>query len=232
VLHLTTGEEKVAYDGPFVLDKSHPLTDGLSLQGVVWAPGTTGDFPGAPVILAGNTALVTDNEDASGRHLVRLRLKHEPSTLLESPSWPVLLSNLLSWRASRMPGLNRSNLRLGEEVELILTRTGEKVRLKLPGGESRELPIQDGRVVARAGQVGVHDFLQGEEKWPFAVNALHRDESDLRGCATGVWGDWLDETTLRLDYRDYTWVLLLAIFALAGVHLLLVSRLRRSASMR
>jgi hypothetical protein len=57
-----------------------------------------------------------------------------------------------------------------------------------------------------------------------AVNALSRDESDLHECASGRWGDWLDETSLRLEYQSVSWALLLLALGVVSLHLFLVSR--------
>ncbi len=225
-LHIQSGKEQTAFDGPFVIDRTHPLAEGLSLQGVIWGPGTKSDLPGRSLILAGNVPLLTDSEDAAGRHLLRLRLRHDLSTLLESPSWPVLLSNLCDWRGSVMPGLSRANIRLGEEAALTLARPSDEVTLTAPDGVSRRLSMEDGRVVARGEQTGLYEFRQGVEKTRFAVNALNREESDLRQCESGRWGDWMDDTTLRLEYRDVGWLLLLIALGVALLHLLLMARMR------
>ena len=59
----------------------------------------------------------------------------------------------------------------------------------------------------------------------FAANPLSRDESDLAGCASGKWGDERDATTLRLEYRDVRWVLVLLALAVLVLHLWLLARL-------
>jgi len=60
VVRLLVEKEAEAFVGPFVLDRSHPLTEGLSLQGVVWGAGPGKSLPGLPVVLAGNVPLLTD----------------------------------------------------------------------------------------------------------------------------------------------------------------------------
>src|SRR5262249_60887161 len=54
VVHLLVEKEAEAYTGPFVTDKTHPLTEGLGLQGVIWGAGKTRELARAPVILAVN----------------------------------------------------------------------------------------------------------------------------------------------------------------------------------
>src|SRR5262249_34511239 len=153
--------------------------EGLALQGVIWAPGAKGDLAGNPVVLAGNVALLTDTEDAAGRHLLRMRLRHDISNLLESPSWPVLLANLVQLRGSFLPRLSRSSIRLGEEVTLTLADPSREVHLIAPDKTDRRLNVQESRVIARGEQIGIYEIRQGDEKYLFAVNALSHEESDL-----------------------------------------------------
>jgi hypothetical protein len=223
-LQFLVEKEAEAFSGPFVVDRTHPLTAGLSLQGVIWGAGKTGDVPGFPVITAGNMPLLTDQEDANEGHELRLRLRLDHSTLQDSPSWPILLWNLVQWRASSAPGLSRANLRLGEETVLTLPSIHENVQVTDPMGETRTLPVQGRQVTIRAADVGVYTVQADDHRYQFAVNTLNREESDLQGCASGRWGDWLDETSLRLEYQNMAWVLLLLVLATLTVHGILVAR--------
>ena len=193
VVRVLAEADAEAYTGPFVLDRAHPLTDGLSPAGVVWGGGKS-PLPGAPVVMAGNVPLVTDAELPSGRHELRLRLRPDLSTLTESPAWPTLVWNLIQWRAAR------------------------------PGGEAATVPVRGRRAVVRADRAGVYALRAGAETAEFAANPLTRDESDLTACAAGRWGDAPDATTLRLEYRDVTWPLVLLAAAGCVLHLWLVSR--------
>ena len=224
VMQLLAEKDAEAFVGPFVLDRSHPLTEGLSLQGVIWGAGKKGGLEGSPVVMAGNIPLLTDTEELSGRHVLRLRLRTDISDLQTSPNWPILFDNLVQWRTSSLPGLDRTNVRPGEEATLILDGAAESVLLKLPGGAERRLPVRDRHVVVRAEQVGVYELRAGGEVYRFAANALRREESDLSRCASGRWGDWLDETSLRLEYRSIGWVLLLLVLGVLSLHVALVAR--------
>jgi hypothetical protein len=212
-----------AFTGPFVFDRTHPLTEGISLPGVIWAGGK-GPLPGAPVVMAGNVPLLTDVESASGRHEVRLRLRRDLSRLTESPAWPALIWNLVEWRLSALPGLDRANVRLGEEVTWTPTVAAETVEITRPGMAQLSTPVRGRGVTVRGDRPGVYRLRAGTESVEFAVNPLHRDESDLTKCATGRWGDEPDATTLRLEYRDVTWALVLLATAVGVLHLWLVAR--------
>jgi hypothetical protein len=229
VVRLLAERDAVPYAGPFVLDRNHPLTEGLSLQDVIWGAGKTHEIPGSPVILAGNVPLLTDQDrrDAGStavRHELRLRLRPDLSTLPDAPGWPILIWNLLQWRASDKPGLHRVNFRLGEQVTLTFATPRPSVALVHPDGARQTVPVQDRQLSVRPDEVGIWSIDAEEESASFAVNALSANESDLTSCVSGRWGDWLDETSLRLEYQSIAWILLLLAAAIATLHLLLVAK--------
>jgi hypothetical protein len=229
VVRLLTERDAVPYAGPFVLDRNHPLTEGLSLQDVIWGAGKTHEIPGSPVILAGNVPLLADQDrrDAGPtavRHELRLRLRPDLSTLPDAPGWPILIWNLLQWRNEDKPGLHRVNFRLGEHVTLTFATPRPSLEVVHPDGARQTVPVQDRRLSVRPDEVGIWFIDADEESASFAVNALSADESDLTGSVSGRWGDWLDETSLRLEYQSVGWVLLLLAVAIATLHLFLVAR--------
>jgi hypothetical protein len=231
LVQLISEKEATAYAGPFVLDRAHPLTEGLSLRGAVWGAGKGTALDGAPVVMAGNVPLLADTETpitgGGARHDLRIRWRPDLSTLQDTPDWPILIWNLVNWRASALPGLSRYNVRLGEQVMLNLPSYRETVEVTAPGGRSRTVSVKGRQLALRADEVGVYEVRSEGTTYRFAVNALQQDESDLRRCEEGRWGDWLDETSLRLEYRPISWVLLLLLLGVACVHLLLMARTGR-----
>jgi hypothetical protein len=228
VVRVLAEPDAEAFTGPFVIDRAHPLADGLSLAGAVWGGGKT-PLPGAPVVMVGNTPLVTDSESPGGRHELRLRLRHDLSTLLESPAWPVLLVNLVQWRAAHLPGLNRTNVRIGEEVVWTLAADAEAIHLTRPNGSAVNVPVHNRRAAIRAEQAGVNRLEANGEAASFAAFPLNRDESDLTKATTGKWGEELDDSTLRFEYRDLRWALLLTAAVIATLHLWAAARSRGAA---
>src|SRR5262249_58004376 len=53
-------KEAEGYVGPFVLDHNHPLTEGLSLAGVVWGAGEGKEGPRGSGILGGHVPVLRD----------------------------------------------------------------------------------------------------------------------------------------------------------------------------
>jgi hypothetical protein len=184
-------------------------------------------MPGAPVVLAGNVALLTDKESADGRHDLRLRLRPDLSTVQLSPAWPVLMWNILQWRQSKAPGLDRSNVRVGEQAVLTLYRARDALEVVAPDGTARRVAAPERRLVIRAEDAGVWQVRDPKNKEVLAscaANPLSQGESDLSGCGSGRWGDWRDATSLRLEYQSVAWVLLLLALGVGIVHMVLVSR--------
>jgi hypothetical protein len=227
VVRIMADKNAEAYTGPFVLDRNHPLTEGLSLSGVVWGAGASEHASGTPIILAGDVPLLTETEDREGRRELRLHLRPDLSTLADAPAWPILLWNIVQWRASFAPGVIRPNVRLGEQAVVTFAEPHESVSVVYPDHSRHLLPVADRRLVLPVEQAGLYTIQTTADPVQIASNALTTGESDLTGCATGRWGDWLNETSLRLEYQSVGWALLLLVLGVATLHLLLVARQRR-----
>ncbi|MFN0087783.1 MAG: vWA domain-containing protein [Blastocatellia bacterium] len=220
-LHLLREPDAASLLGPFVLDRTHPLTEGISLGGVVWGAGRSEQLPGTPVITAGNIPLLTDL-DRAGAHELRLRLRPDLSTLQETPTWPILLANLIAWRADAAPGLRPANIRLGEQATLTLAPGIDAVTLIDPSRNSRRIPVVERSIALRADAVGLHEIDAAGIRFAFAANALRREESDLTQAASGRWGNWANAASLQWEYRGIAWALLLMILILLGFHAWLI----------
>ena len=223
-MRVITEPEASAYLGPFVIDRAHPLTEGLALTGVVWGAGETEVLMGTPIVTAGNIPLLTDTERFTGGHEIRLRLRPDLSTLQNSPNWPVLIWNLLEWRASQTPGLNRNNLRLGETTTLITKQETEVVQIVSPDGTTREQPVPDRTITLKAETVGIYEVLTEADKYAFASNALYQAESDLTTKAEGRWGDWGGTTLRWWGYQSFAWCFLLLAIGVLTLHLIFMKR--------
>lgn len=234
VVTFLSEKDATAFAGPFVLDRAHQLTDGLSLRGVIWGAGKDEKQDGAPIVMAGNVPLLTDVEIATGggtsRHDLRFRMRPELSTIQDSPDWPILFWNILAWRGSALPGLSRPNIRLGEQVVLNLVDYRERIQLTVPGEKARDVIVKGRQVSLRGDELGLHQAESEGSAYRYAVNALNKDESDLRKAVTAKRGDWLDDTSVRLEYRGIYWVLLLVLLGIALLHLMLMASSRSSGS--
>jgi hypothetical protein len=221
-LRLFKEETTATYTGPFVVDSGHPLCAGLSLDGVIWSGPKTNPAAGIPIISAGNVPLLTSNEDALGRNHLSLALDLELSTVAASPNWPAFFWNLLSWRIAESPGLKEVNYRLGTEVEV--TAASATLNILGPDRSIRQVPVRSDPVLFRTEQVGLHALMTDQWTNLFAVNFLAPEESDLTGCITGEWGQWLQEQDVRYEYESVLWLFLLLALGVLTWHLSVLAR--------
>jgi len=212
-----------AYTGPFIVDTSHPLAEGVAPEGVIWAAADATNAPGdIPVILAGNVPLFSVREDVVGRRHLTLNFNPELSTLQATPDWPILFWNILTWRAAETPGLSDSNARLGTEVTL--RTTGEAVTVALPDGTKTVFQKTGGELALETPMPGIYSVAMGTATNQFSVNALSADESDLSACTTGQWGKWSEDTEVRLEEASTVWIFGMLALALLTTHLWLVAK--------
>ncbi len=224
VVQVLVEKDAEAYAGPFVIDRTHPLTEGLSLEGVVWGAGKAGDLDGLPVISAGSTPLLTDTEGVAGSHYLRMRLRADLSILAETPSWPILMWNLVEWRRSEAPGVQHANVRLGTEAVVTAESDAESARITTPDGGTHDVLLHGKRVAVRAEAVGVYQVRVNDGTYHFASNALSRGESDLARCASVRLGKWVGGAALRREYRSVAWVFLLAALGSLAAHAAIAAR--------
>lgn len=215
--------EATAYTGPFVIDSAHPLAEGISLQGVVWAASALTNSSGdVPVILAGNVPLLSVREDAANRWHLTLNLNPALSTLPNTPDWPILFWNVLRWRAAETPGLQEHNARLGAEV--ILKTTGETVTVLQPDGATKSFPRTSDQLALETPVPGIYSVTMGAATNSFAVNPLVADESDLSVATTGQWGEWRTDGEKHFAEASLVWTFALAALAAMIAHLWLLAR--------
>ncbi len=224
VARITADQDAESYLGPFVVDRNHPLTEGLALDGVIWGASKSTTAAGSPVIMAGNIPLVSDLRRADGAREVRLSFRPELSTLQRSPAWPVLMWNLLSWRASELPGVSQSNVRLGSDAKVKLSPGVTAVEVSEPGGTVRQMTALDRTVSFKPEAPGTYEITAAGERYLFASNALRKEESDLNASASGRWGSLDDAAGVKSELRSIAWVFLLLLMLALSFHLALASR--------
>lgn len=211
-----------AYTGPFILDNSHPLAAGMALDGVVWGAAGATNLPGdIPVILAGNVPLLSVREDLDGRRRIHLNFNPALSTVQNTPDWPILFWNILTWRLAELPGLKESNARLGTVVTL--KTADEPVTVTEPDGTRASFPQTGGELALDTPMPGIYTVAMGTATNQFSVNVLNAGQSDLSTCASGQWGRWSEELQRRMEETSAVWIFGLLALALLAGHLYLLT---------
>jgi hypothetical protein len=221
-LNWAVPEKATAYTGPFIIDDSQPIAQGIGLAGAVWAAGSmTNSKTDVPVILAGNVPLVSTREDITGREFMTMNLDPELSTVTKTPDWPILFWNILQWRAREIPGLLDSNARLGTEV--LLKTTGDPVSVRWPNGEEKTFARTGDQLSLETPLPGVYSVAMSGSTNSFAVNPLAGDESDLLAAVSGQWGNWEAGAENRYEQSPMAWLFALAALGLLTAHLWFLS---------
>lgn len=222
-VHKADPEKAVSYVGPFVVDHSHPLADGVQLEGVVWSAEEQEQFDGVPIVTAGNVPLLTEERKGDFR-IFHLYVNPELSTLTQTSNWPALFWNLLNMRADHLPGPERLHVRLGSSVGVTVPPE-TKVTLKRVDVESQEKEYNvSGSFQLTPPETGLYLLNVGDDEFPLVCNALAKEETDLSTCNSGTEGTWYDSETVRYDYAGTAWIFGFLAIPIILLHLFLQKR--------
>ena len=207
--------------GPYLIEKRHPLMEGISLGGVVWGGVQETNLDATPLITAGSRMLLSR---LSGTLTTALMLNVDlgRTNLTESPDWPIFLSNVVEQRRDAIPGLRRWNYRLNEDVEFRLfegaAESDELAQQKLTlvsGERVRQLARTPVVEVPPLDETGIYSVRSGGDVFgEFAVNFFDAAESDLTKLRSGQREppaeSELPEYTID---NPFTWLIMAGIFA-------------------
>lgn len=182
--------------GPYILEKRHPLLQGVTLNGVVWTGAVTQPSGAASTIASvGDRPIIT----ATGSE-IHFNLDLERTNLIRAPDWPILISNLVERRREDLPGPERWNYRQGEWVRVRLGgEPAGALRYRI-GEVERELTA--GRTVEFVAPPpgGLLQILEGENVlYELGVNFLDEREADLRAKRSAEAGERISAAGVRME---------------------------------
>ncbi|MBN2642279.1 MAG: VWA domain-containing protein [Victivallales bacterium] len=221
--------EGKSFSGPYTVNRTHPVSDGIDLKGVVWGADPAVELEGSPLILVGNTPLISLVEKHSGAKVLYMLFDPARSTLQHTPNWPVLFWNLTGWLADIQPGMRRCNHRAGVVIDFRTPRGVSRINLIDPHGKSSTLNTSAGRLIS-ADVPGRYSLkLEGSDEqkyrnYEFQVNPLNYNESDLRRCRTELISKPGTFAEMLKDYIDISWIFMLAALTLLLWHWYLIRR--------
>lgn len=234
-------KEAQAFLGPFVIDHSHPLAEGLSLTGLVWSvasqevsetepSSTVAEALGRPIVTAGNEVLLRDEAKRGAGHVLTWRLWPERSTVLQSAAFPILIWNIVEWRRADRPGASPVNARPGVPISITTAAAHGEVRVRRvqDGGSARGAVEEDAaedvmsavdrRVVFSPKKTGVYEIQADGQRYRLAVNGVSETESNLRGAGADDFGQWDDGVAIEREYQGLAWALGLFVLGVLGSH--------------
>ncbi len=233
VLEFKNAGEKNYY-GPFIIDKSHPFTRELMLEGVRW-PASVNIEEGYPVISVGNIPLLIEKnlgEKNLGEKYFGDNIKHyimninlQSSNIEETLNWPIFFSNLIKNRIDNLSGIKNRNNILGETI---LARYNNIKSLKIESEDNTVTEIsREGNVYPISSEEqGIYKvFINEEEECQVSFLFLSDEESDLRTLSTGVWGEEPEDNLAEYVQIDQIgWLLIIFVMLIFILHLYIQKR--------
>lgn len=183
--------EPVHLVGPFLMDRTHPLLEGVTLEGVLWTVGAQQEARGLALVLGGSRPLLGESTAAEGARRFDLALDPTRSTLGRSPDWPILLTNAAELRRAALPGPVRTSLGAGESFEWSGAAAGEWT-LTSPTGETtsiRTIGSSSDLLTPRLTEPGLWTIAHEDTELPkrraeIGVTLASPEESDLRALSS------------------------------------------------
>ncbi len=164
---LATGESQDLV-GPFMPEKRHPLLQGITLAGVVWAGALPVNLSAVhPVLSSGNQPLIglLGSRPDDG---ILFNVDLDKTNLLRAPDWPILVSNIVELRRQDLPGPERWNYRAGEWIRVRLGRDPKGPLHFRCGSIERDLPVCASHGIHGAGALRVAPD-HGRERCPVSA---------------------------------------------------------------
>jgi hypothetical protein len=220
---VATGESK-DFIGPFVLEKRHPLLQGVTLGGVVW-PGAIPLAASAvrPLVSAGDQVLVglPASVSSGAEPAILFNLDLDRTNLIRSPDWPILISNLVEMRRQALAGPERWNYRVGEWVRVQLARDPKGPLRFRCGAVERVLPPSRLLEFIPPSPGGLLQILDGDEVlFELGANFLDESETNLRKQSTADVGELREDAGLRAESGPQSDPLFWLLLAIGGTAVL------------
>ncbi len=201
--------------GPFLIEKSHLLMDGIVLGGVVWGGVQKNPAATIPVISTAKSILLGQRTDtASNSYILNIDLK--ASNLTESPDWPIFWTNLIEQCRSSQPGFQRWNYHLEETIQFALdpgSLDDEQELTLLHNNQKKPLLRMASVEIPPRDSIGIYSVLDGEKViGKFAVNFFDRDESNLLKLKPGRKPPLYHKPALGIHLDNpFSWLLIIGL---------------------
>ena len=216
------------YKGPYIANSSNSLMTGTDFSGVLWGVEKNDwrvEGGESSLLSVGDIPLIVQRVTTTGVSVVRLRFIPELSNLIQSPNFPIFIYNVLKQSGASISGLRTSSVSAGEAFVFHSEQNNsEPLEILSPDDSKASVPFRLGQAVYLPYEIGVYKIASKAKTYPASVNALNRNESDLRSLEPGEWGAQYSAQQKERQFASLRVPLLLLALALAVVHQILARR--------
>ena len=216
------------YKGPYIANSSNSLMTGTDFSGVLWGVEKNDwrvEGGESSLLSVGDLPLIVQRVTTTGVSVVRLRFIPELSNFIQSPNFPIFIYNVLKQSGASIPGLRTSSVSAGEAFVFHSEQNNsEPLEILSPDDSKTSVPFRLGQAVYLPYDIGVYKIASKAKTHPASVNALNRNESDLRSLESGEWGAQYSAQQKERQFASLRVPLLLLALALAVVHQILARR--------
>lgn len=216
------------YKGPYIANSSNSLMTGTDFSGVLWGVEKSDwrvENMESALLSVGDIPLIVQRVTTNGVSVVRLRFVPELSNLIQSPNFPIFIYNVLKQSAESIPGLQTSSVSAGEALIFHSQRSpSEPLEILSPDGSKITVPFRFGQAVFLPYDIGAYKITSKQNAYQASVNALNRNESDLRSLESGEWGAQYSAEQKERQFASLRVPLLLLALILAVIHQILARR--------
>ncbi|MEM9194595.1 MAG: VWA domain-containing protein [Myxococcota bacterium] len=200
-------------DGPYfeTIDRRHPLTRWTALSDTNIATALAVRLEQGDRAIARDSSgplLVTGSRN--GHRFVAFTFDVRRSDLPLRVAWPLLLLNTVNWFVEEDAGYV-SSYRTGETWYIPAPESASVATVEDPSGESREVPVVEGRAVYSGTRAGFYTLRVGENETVFAANLGPGNESDIapqQELALGEGASAGQPSEGTAGVRDTLWIYL------------------------
>lgn len=217
-----------AYVGPFLKDTTHPLLQGVSLEGVIWGAKNKNKTGTVPILSVGQYSLLSEDllswNGKDKRRQFLMQIDPSRSNVQQTPFWPILLWNLVQLRSEHLPGIRPANLTIGNASKIHVGDEVDTIKMYTPDKKIKTLNVYDNIMEVSGDRPGLYTIEAGIKKYDFVCNPLSDSEGNLLDHATGSWGNWPDESSYTRQIWPYAWLLAIIAALLIAWHTHLLRR--------
>jgi len=211
-------DARLASGREIVLDHNHSITSSLSLEGVLW-PYVPVQFQPLSTILLSHkeTPLLYQESGGEDQKRYRFNLIWDRTNIFRQTSWPVLILAIVEECRQAMPGLTRTNFRLGEKITLGI-RPSREIPMTFQVQRNDATFMEYDKVPELLWNLprGRYELLQDEKESlaSFNINLLSPAESDLTGNKPRE-ADWASLVPAGVQQTRRNMTLFYSLFLLA-----------------